>query len=264
MTSFADLSGRVALVTGAGSETGIGFACARLLGRLGAAVVVVATTDRIERRAAELRTAGTASWGVAADLTDPRQVDAVVAGSLERYGRVDVLVNNAGMTSVSDPGAADAETGTLLDTTDAGWRSALDRNLSTAFWASRAVLPSMIEHRYGRIINVASVSGPVVAYAGDAAYHAAKAGMTGLTRALAVEVGRHGITANAVAPGWIATGSSTERELAMGHATPVGRPGTPDEVAAVVALLAAPEASYISGQVLVVDGANSVQEEKAS
>jgi 3-oxoacyl-[acyl-carrier protein] reductase len=259
-SGFADLAGQTALVTGAGSDSGIGFACARLLGRLGAYVVVTATTDRIQRRVAELRTAGISASGLVADLTDPGQVDRLAREVLDRHGRIDVLVNNAGMTSVSDP----AGSATLLETSDAGWRDGLDRNLSTAFWLTRAVLPAMVERRYGRVVNVASVSGPIVAYPGDAAYHAAKAGMVGLTRALAVEVGRHGITVNAVAPGWIATGSASEKEIAMGRATPVGRPGTADEVAVAVAFLAAPEASYVSGQTLVVDGANSVQEEKLS
>lgn len=258
--AFADLTGKAALITGAGSPHGIGFACARLLGRLGAAVVVAATTDRIQQRVADLRAAGITATGLVADLTDPHQANRLAQAAVDWRGRIDVLVNNAGMTSVSGP----AESAALLDTTDAGWLDALNRNLTSAFRVTRAVLPAMLAHGYGRVINLASVSGPLVAYPGDAAYHAAKAGMTGLTRALAVEVGRRGITVNAVAPGWIATASSPEHEIEMGRATPVGRPGTADEVAAAVAFLAAPEASYISGQVLVVDGANSVQEEKGA
>ncbi len=255
---FADLTGQTALITGAGGPRGIGFACARLLGLLGAAVVVSSTTERIQNRVNELREAGIAATGLAADLTDPDQANRLVQSTLDVHGNVDVLVNNAGMTSVSTP----AESATLLETTEPTWTDALDRNLSTAFRMTRAALPSMLARGYGRVVNVASVSGPVVAYPGDVAYHAAKAGMGGLTRALAVEVGRHGITVNAVAPGWIATDSSPDRELAMGRATPVGRPGAPNEVAAAVAFLASPEASYISGHILVVDGANSVQEEK--
>jgi 3-oxoacyl-[acyl-carrier protein] reductase len=161
------------------------------------------------------------------------------------------------MTAVTDP----ASGAPVAELTDDAWRDALDRNLSTAFFVTRAALPTMLEAGFGRIVNVASTSGPFLAYPGDAGYHAAKAGMIGLTRALAVEVAGRGITANAVAPGWIATPSSTTREIRMGEATPVGRPGRPGEVASAVAALAAPEASYTTGQVLVVDGGNAIVEE---
>ena len=112
------------------------------------------------------------------------------------------------------------------------------------------------------MIMVSSVTGPLVAYPGDVAYAAAKAGLVGLTRAMAVEVGGAGVTVNAVLPGWIATGSSTEHERLMGRRTPVGRPGTPAEVAAAVGFLASREASYVTGTVVVVDGGNTVQEDK--
>ncbi len=249
------LAGRTALITGAGSEHGIGFACARRLGEQGARVVVGATTDRIDQRVDELKRIGIDASGVIADLTDAGQVQAAVAA----IGPVDILVNNAGMTSVSSGG----ETGSLDQTDPALWRSSLDRNLTSAYLVTRALLPGLLAAAdRGRIINVVSVTGPIVAYAGDVAYAAAKAGLTGFTRALALETAASGVTVNAVAPGWIATGSSTERELAMGAASPMRRPGTPDEVAAAVAFLAGSDASYITGTVLVVDGGNSIQEDK--
>ena len=252
--SNAPLRGRHALVTGSGSVGGIGFATALRLGAMGARVAVAATSDRIEERVAELRREGVDATGWQADLTDAVQVADLCAA----LGPVDVLVNNAGMTSVTVPGEAGALTG--LD--PALWRASLERNLTSAFLVTRALVPAMVTCGWGRIVNVSSVTGPVAAVPGDVAYAAAKAGMVGLTRALATEVGRDGVTVNAVAPGWIDTPSATDRERRMGRATPVGRPGTPDEVAAVVAFLCGADASYVTGAMIVVDGGNTVQEER--
>jgi len=250
----------IAIVTGAGSAEGIGAATALALGRVGMRVIVTSTTDRIQERVAELRGAGVDARGVAADLTDPRGVEVVLDAARQAFGEPTVLVNNAGMTSVStadSPAAID-------DITIDQWAMSLDRNLTTALRMTRAVVPGMRAAGYGRVVNVASISGPVMAYTGDVAYHAAKAGMLGLTRGAAVDVAAAGITVNAVAPGWIATSSSSAHEIAMGAATPVGRSGTPAEVAAAVAFLASREASYITGQLLVVDGANSINEERGA
>lgn len=251
---FADLSDHRALVTGCGSAEGIGFAAATLLGRLGAQVVISATSDRIHTRRDELLALGIDATSVVADLTDAAQVDALVSAS----GIVDVLVNNAGMGSVT----TGSENGTLLGTDAVTWASSLERNLTSAYLLTRALLPRMVEGRWGRIVMVSSVTGPLVAYPGDAAYSAAKAGMTGLMRAIAVEVGENGVTCNAVAPGWIDTAGATDEERRMGRATPLRRPGTAHEVAAAIAFLCAPESSYVTGQVIVVDGGNIVQDDK--
>ncbi len=259
MVPAFDLTGRVALVTGAGSARGIGFAGARLLGSLGAGVLVTSTTPRVEERAAQLRASGVDAIAMTGDLTVPDVAASLVQHALDRWGRLDIVVHSAGMTSLSEPAAPGQPLG---ETTWGSWRSGVARNLDTTFLVVRAALAPMAVAGWGRVVVVTSVTGPVMAMRAEPVYAAAKAGVVGLVRSVAVDYAARGITANAVAPGWIATASQTPFEADQGLRGPMGRSADPDEVAAVIGWLATPGASYVTGQCVVVDGGNSIGEER--
>jgi 3-oxoacyl-[acyl-carrier protein] reductase len=248
------VSHRIALVTGCGSAGGIGFAIARMLIAAGARVAITATTDRIFDRAKELN----APFATKADLTDAAQVTRLFAEVTAALGHPEILVNNAGMVQSGKPEKR-ARVGEL---TDALWSHHLAQNAGTTFYCVRAALPAMQTAGYGRIVNIGSVTGPIVSIDGSAGYATAKAAVSGLTRATALEYAQHGITCNAVLPGWIASESSSPRQDRAGKACPTGRQGTPDEVAACALFLASQEASYVNGAMLVVDGANTLMEMK--
>lgn len=258
MDRFLHFENQVCLVTGAGSETGIGFCAAKILARLDGRIALISTTDRIHKRAEELQALGAEAKGYVADLMDRAQAEQVIDQILSDFGSIDVLVNNAGMAQVGE-----CEDFTeFVDLSYESWDTSINRNLSLCFNVTRKVIPHMKSRNYGRIVNVSSVTGPVVSNPGEAAYSAAKAAVIGMSRSIAIEVAKDNIMINNVLPGWIATASQTEGEAAGGLNTPAGRGGSPEEVANMIVFLASKEASYITGQSFIVDGGNTIQEYK--
>lgn len=256
--SFINFKDQICLITGAGSPTGIGFSTAKILGSLGAKIALVATTERIYKRAEELQAEGIVAKGYIANLMDREQTKEMMGKVAEDFGGIHVLINNAGMTQVGE----EEDFTDFMNVTYESWDTSISRNLTLCFNVTKQALPYMVEQKYGRIVNVSSVTGPIVSNPGEAAYSAAKAGVIGMSRALAIEVGIHNITVNNVLPGWIATASQTESEAAGGLNTPMRRGGDPEEVANAIVFLASKEASYITGESLVVDGGNTIQEYK--
>ena len=249
---------KVAFITGVGKPDGIGFATARVLAQEGATLAVVDIAGAVHDRAEELRGEGFAVSSHTADLTQMDAVGRSVDEALKRHGRIDVLVNNAGLVVYGKKMDFTA----FQDLTEAEWDFGIAMNLKTQFNVTRCVVPQMIARRYGRIVNVSSVTGPVVSNPAESVYSAAKAGVLGMTRGLALDVAKHGVTANAVGPGWIATGSQSEGEDVGGLNTPLGRSAYPEEVAKLICFLGSDDAAYITGQLFVIDGGNTIQEYK--
>ena len=243
---MASLQGRIALVTGA--SQGIGRACAVELARAGATVVLAARNEvKLAEAVAEIEAAGGQAAAIPLDVASEESIKAGAKAVLERFGKVEILVNNAGIT----------RDGLAMAMKRADWDAVLGTNLTGAFLLSQAVLRPMLKNRWGRIINVSSVVGRT-GQAGQVNYAASKAGLIGLTRSLAREVASRGITVNAVAPGYIETAMTAVLDekvrAAMMAEIPLGRAGTDVEIAQSVAFLASDAAGYITGQVLDVNG----------
>jgi 3-oxoacyl-[acyl-carrier protein] reductase len=241
-----DLKGRIALVTGA--SQGIGRACAVELASAGATVALAARNEtKLAEVAAEIQSAGGQSAAFALDLASEDSIKSGAKAVLERFGKVEILVNNAGITRDT----------LVLRMKRADWDDVLSTNLTGAFLLTQAVLGPMLRNRWGRIINISSVVGRT-GQAGQVNYAASKAGLIGLTRALAREVASRGITVNAIAPGYIETQMTStfdeKTREAMIAQIPLGRAGTDLEIARPVAFLASDAAAYITGQVLDVNG----------
>jgi 3-oxoacyl-[acyl-carrier protein] reductase len=250
-----DLSGQVAIVTG--GANGIGRAIVQQLADNGARVAIVdLEAGPAEQAAAEVRAGGGECLALAADVSDGDRMEAVTAAVLERWDRIDILVNNAGINSLHRVPIHEYD---LQD-----WHSILNVDLTGLFLTSRAVIPAMLRGQGGRIVNISSIAG-LVPLRLQSAYVAAKAGVANLTRSMAAELGQQGIRVNAVAPGSTLSrgtealfygpdGKFTEKAASLISHIPLGRPGQPEEIAAAVLFLVAPEASYVTGVVLPVDG----------
>ena len=242
-----DLSDRAALVTGA--SRGIGRAVALKLAERGAKVGVNyhRSAAAAEEVAQQIRSQGGECLLVQGDVSQPADVERIVQATQQTFGRIDILVNNAGLNRDT----------LILRMSEEDWDAVQNTNLRGAFLCTRAVLRPMMRQRWGRIINISSLAG-VLGNAGQANYSAAKAGLIGLTKATAREIGSRNITVNAVAPGFIQTDMTKNLPESLQQEAlqriVLGRPGTPEDVAGAVAFLACDEASYITGQVLVIDG----------
>ena len=240
------MSTRTALVTGA--SRGIGKACAEALASAGHRMMLAArSVEKLEETASALRAAGIETFVIEMDLSKPESIANGISKAAKEFGRIDILVNNAGIT----------KDGLAVRMKQADWEIVLQTNLSGSFYAIQQVLPGMMRERWGRIVNISSVVGER-GNPGQANYVASKAGLIGLTKSLAQEMGSRNITVNAVAPGFIETdmthGLSAELKQKMIDQTPLKRMGTPEDVASAVKFLVSDDASFITGHVLDVNG----------
>jgi 3-oxoacyl-[acyl-carrier protein] reductase len=201
----------------------------------------------------ELADAGYDAVGYVADLSKEEEVEAMVADVLDKHGKVDVLVNNAG--------GGEGMRGNIVNISEEGWDKVMAANMKTSLFCTRAVLPGMMERREGKIVNISSVTGPMVTMPGSAAYSASKGAVSGFTRALALDVAEYGITVNSICPGYIDSGAVRDPE-SLGASIPMKRLGSSEEVGYLALFLATEESDYITGQDIVIDGGNIIQERK--
>jgi 3-oxoacyl-[acyl-carrier protein] reductase len=244
-----NLNGKIAIVTGAGH--GIGKEIALNLARSGAEVVVTDVSDKIFEVGKEIESVGSKAFPVKCDVTDAKEAVAIEDKVLGKYDRIDILVNNAGIYPQKP----------FLEMTNEDWNKVIGINLNGAFHCTKAVIPKMVEQKYGKIINIASIAGAVIGYMNLAHYSASKAGIVGFTKSLALEMAQYKININAIAPGPIDIGgipAGSEMVQQIIKTIPIGRMGLPIDIANLVVFLASDESSFITGQCIVCDGGSTI------
>jgi 3-oxoacyl-[acyl-carrier protein] reductase len=244
-----NLNGKIAIVTGAGH--GIGKEIALNLARSGAEVVVTDVSDKIFEVGKEIESVGSKAFPVKCDVTDAKEAVAIEDKVLGKYDRIDILVNNAGIYPQKP----------FLEMTNEDWNKVIGINLNGAFHCTKAVIPKMVEQKYGKIINIASIAGAVIGYMNLAHYSASKAGIVGFTKSLALEMAQYKININAIAPGPIDIGgipAGSELVQQIIKTIPIGRMGLPIDIANLVVFLASDESSFITGQCIVCDGGSTI------
>jgi len=244
-----NLNGKIAIVTGAGH--GIGKEIALNLARSGAEVVVTDVSDKIFEVGKEIESVGSKAFPVKCDVTDAKEAVAIEDKVLGKYERIDILVNNAGIYPQKP----------FLEMTNEDWNKVIGINLNGAFHCTKAVIPKMVEQKYGKIVNIASIAGAVIGYMNLAHYSASKAGIVGFTKSLALEMAQYKININAIAPGPIDIGgipAGSELVQQIIKTIPIGRMGLPIDIANLVVFLASDESSFITGQCIVCDGGSTI------
>jgi 3-oxoacyl-[acyl-carrier protein] reductase len=244
-----NLNGKIAIVTGAGH--GIGKEIALNLARSGAEVVVTDVSDKIFEVGKEIESVGSKAFPVKCDVTDAKEAVAIEDKVLGKYERIDILVNNAGIYPQKP----------FLEMTNEDWNKVIGINLNGAFHCTKAVIPKMVEQKYGKIVNIASIAGAVIGYMNLAHYSASKAGIVGFTKSLALEMAQYKININAIAPGPIDIGgipAGSEMVQQIIKTIPIGRMGLPIDIANLVVFLASDESSFITGQCIVCDGGSTI------
>lgn len=257
INSLFSLNERVAIVTGSG--TGIGRGIALRLAQAGADVIIAGRRQSvIDEVSAQIKSMGRRSMAISTDITKKSQIIDLIQKVMDAFGKIDILVNNAGIANIAP----------FTEMTDEMRDQVWNTNIKGTWDCTKAVVPIMIKQRYGRIINISSVTGPMVSNKGWTAYSASKGAISGLTRGLALDLAEYGITANAILPGWISRGiplttpEAIENSKKLSKSIPLGRVGTPEEVGNLAVFLASEAASYITGTEIVIDGANIIQERK--